>query len=106
LGDGCSTLEVVQEGTVARLDSQDGSGSGQGTRILDKVRSTKIRANANMLYDPCGRYHGGYISEDERKDERATLGRFNAKLIKDPVGPRIVKKKWRQNDNEYIPGER
>ena len=69
LGDGRSTLENVQNGTVSRLDRHDGSGSSQDARVLDEVRSTQICGDANMLYDPCDCDHGRYISEGSRKVE-------------------------------------
>lgn len=77
-GDDRSTLENVQHRTVACLDGQDCGSSSQDARVLDKVRSTQISANANMLYDPCGRDHGRYISESRRKVERATRRRCDA----------------------------
>jgi hypothetical protein len=69
LGDGRCALENVQNGAVARLDGHDGSGSSEDARILDEVRSTQIRGDANMLYDPCDGDHGRYISECSRKVE-------------------------------------
>jgi len=78
LGDGRCTLENVQNGTVARLNGHDGSGSSQDARVLDEVRSTQIGADANMLYDPCDGDHGRYISEGSRKVEFATRGWFSA----------------------------
>ncbi len=51
-----SSLEDIQTGIVPRLDCRAGSGGSQDApRVLDMVRSTQtqIRANANILNDPC-----------------------------------------------------
>ncbi len=53
-----SSLEDIQNGVVPRLDCRDHDGSGgsqDAPRVLDMVRSTQtqIRANANILNDPC-----------------------------------------------------
>jgi len=69
LRDGRSSLEDIQNGVVARLDSHDGSGGSQDARILDEVRSTQIRADAHILYDPCDRDHGRNVNEGSRKVE-------------------------------------
>ena len=95
IGDGRGLLEKVKHGTVARLDCQDGSGTSQDPLVLNEVRSTQIRGNANMLYDPCSCNHGRYISEDSRKVEFATRGWFGAERGEDGLVPEN-----RQKDEE------
>ena len=72
---------------MAGLGCRDGGGSSQDARVSDEVRSTQISANANMLYYPCGRDHGLYISEDGRKVECATRGRCRAERSEERLKP-------------------
>jgi hypothetical protein len=77
-GDGRSTLEHVQHGTVARLDCHDASSISQDAWVSDEVRSTQIRPDANVLDDTRSRDHGLHIREHRRKVVCATRGRCTA----------------------------
>lgn len=72
LRDGRGALEQVQHGLMARLDGHNGSGGSQDARVLDEVRSTKVRANADVFYESCDRHHSRDIHEHAREVERAT----------------------------------
>lgn len=108
LRDGRGTRENVQYGLVARFDRHDGSGGSQDARVPYQVRSTKVRANADVFYDPCGRQHGLDVNEDAREIERATRRRFHTERSKDALRARCQKMKGRMEtlmggDNECIP---
>jgi len=57
---------------VARFNGHDGSGRSKDTRVLDKVCSTKVRPDADVLNELGNRYHGFHIHEHARKIELAS----------------------------------
>jgi hypothetical protein len=56
------------------------------------VRSTKVRANADVFYDSCDRHHSRDIHEHAREVERATRRWCLAECNEKFLGPQDVKR--------------
>jgi hypothetical protein len=87
LGYGRILVEQVPYTIVARLDCQDASSSSQDVRVLDEVRSTQIRADANTFYGLRGRQRSRCSSDETRNVELATLDRCSVERQEDGLGP-------------------
>ena len=74
LGDGGGTREHVQDRLVARLDGQDGCGSREDGRVPHEMRSTRIRADSDVLDKTRDGYHGRDVSEHAGEVELALQG--------------------------------
>lgn len=61
------------------LDGQDGGSTSENNRVLDKVRSTEVCADADVLDDPRDLQHSVDISERAREVKFATRKRLLAK---------------------------
>ena len=102
LRDGRGALENVQQGLVARLDGHDGCGGSQNARVLDEVRSTKVRAHTDVFYDPSDCHHSRDIHEHAREVERASRRWFLAECNDDFLMNQDVKRRREERDSGCV----
>ena len=95
-------LEQVEEGLVARFDGHDGCGGSQNARVLDEVRSTKVRAHTDVFYDPSDCHHSRDIHEHAREVERASRRWFLAECNDDFLMNQDVKRRREERDSGCV----
>jgi len=75
LRDRREALEKVEDGLMTRFDGHDGSGCGEDAGLLDEVRGTEVRADADVLDELGEGHHGRDVGEHARKVVLALHGR-------------------------------
>ena len=76
LRDRREALEEVEDGLMTRFDGHDGGSGGEDAGLLDEVRSTEVRANADVLDELREGHHGRDVGEHARKVELALYRRL------------------------------